>query len=259
MTSLICFFATLFPLLPLAAGSQPRRAPTSDTAARRTFAVRGLADWDRLKIRLQPTPSSPAVGEIPPKASGVIATGRSRRAHRALWREVEYQGVRGWVHGRFVTPRAGVAARVRAGRTAAVSGVDQGPVFAQDLVCVGAAPAWKLIVDRDGSAAGNASFGAGGLGDVHALPAQLQKEKGRPAVWSMTLADAQGIGALTLSLRRTERCQVLGTNDRYVYEAATYQPSGRVLTGCCNALPRAPVIVVEGASGPPASRKSRGK
>jgi hypothetical protein len=73
----------------------------------------------------------------------------------------------------------------------------------------------------------------------------------------MTLADAQGVGALTLSLRRTDRCQVLGTNDRYAYEAATYQPSGRVLTGCCNPLPRAPAIVVEGAARP--TRKSRGK
>src|SRR5262245_12902463 len=92
---------------PAVAG-QPRRAPT-ESARPRTFSVRGLADWDRLKIRLQPTASSPAVGEIPPKASGVIATGRSRREARAVWREVEYQGVRGWVHGKFVTRKASAA------------------------------------------------------------------------------------------------------------------------------------------------------
>jgi uncharacterized membrane protein len=185
------------------------------------FEVRGLADWDRLKMRLGPGANSPAVGEIPARAQGVIATGRQRHVGGAIWREVEFQGVRGWVLGRFIRREASAAAASRG---------DTSDVFAEDLVCVGHAPAWKLVVDRDGSTAGSTAFGRG-LTDVHALAAQPQRGAGRS--WSMTLEDAEGVGVATLSLRQAH-CTAGNAADVYGYEVTTHQPNGIVLTGCCN-------------------------
>jgi hypothetical protein len=206
----------------------------------RRLEVRGIADWDRLKMRLAPGQTSPAVGEIPARAQGVVGTGRQRHVGRAVWHEVEYQGVRGWVHGRFIRPEAGTAAPL----VAATAG-DGGAVFAEDLVCVGQAPAWKLVIDRDGSTAGSTAFGRA-LTDVHALAAQPQRsapqrpasqkpasQKPAPRTWTMTLEDAQGIGVATVTLRES-RCTAGNASDVYGYEVTTHQPDGTVLSGCCN-------------------------
>jgi hypothetical protein len=236
-------------LLELAAstpgGGATRASQTKEDAR---LAVHGLEAWDRLKIRLQPGPASPHVGDIPAGTVAVMATGRTKKVAGDLWREVEFQGVRGWVNGRFVS-RRGRAAEAGPAVTGSVrAGSKPEPVFAEDLVCAGTAPVWKLVVDRDGSAAGSAGFGPGGLGDVHALPAQSQKGPGR--AWSMTLEDAQGIGVVTLDLRRTDRCEVIGTNDRHSYEVAVRRPDGEVLAGCCNSKRRSPNIVVKVAPAP---------
>jgi uncharacterized membrane protein len=192
------------------------------------FEVRGLPDWDRLKMRLAPGPASPAVGEIPARAAGVMGTGRRRHVGRALWREVEYQGVRGWVHDKYIRREAstGVPASAAPAR-------DRPDVFVEDLVCVGQAPSWKLVIDRDGSAAGRTALGAV-LSDVHALAAQLQKTSPKAArTWSMTLEDAQGVGVATLTLRE-QRCTSGPAGEIYGYEVSTHNPDGSGLSGCCN-------------------------
>jgi hypothetical protein len=211
----------------------PQRAP-------HRLEVRGLADWDRLKMRLAPGPSSPAVGEIPPRASGVVGTGRQRHVGRAVWHQVEYQGVRGWVHGRYVRREAGSVPDGHRREPAA-------RVFPEDLVCVGSGPPWKLVVDRDGSTAASASFGRT-LADVHALPAEPQKPAAQKSgarawgrTWSMTLEDAQGVGVATLILREA-RCSAGNVREVYGYEVTTHLPNGSVLSGCCNRRPRGTVV-----------------
>lgn len=202
-------------------------ARASSHAGPQRLEVRGLADWDRLKMRLGPGPTSPAVGEIPPRASGVLGTGRQRQVGRAVWHEVEYQGVRGWVHGRYI--------RREPGASSGPSRANLGDVFSEDLVCVGNVPAWKLVVDRDGSTAASPAFGPA-LTDVHAraaLPQKAPTQKAAARTWSMTLQDAQGVGVATLTLRES-RCTAGNAAEAYAYEVTTHQPSGAVLTGCCN-------------------------
>jgi hypothetical protein len=225
------------------AGSTPPRCFASSTAGAQRrpvrLEVRGLPDWERLKMRQAPGNTSPAVGEIPPRAGGIIGTGRQRHVGRALWHEVEYQGVRGWVHGRYVRLETAAPGGAAIGPASAKRPFgDQHPVFTEDLVCVGNVPAWKLVVDRDGSTAASPAFGRA-LSDVHALGAEIHK--GTPRAWSITLADAQGVGVATLLLRET-RCSPTPSTDVYGFEVTTHQPDGTVLTGCCNLRARAPVV-----------------
>jgi uncharacterized membrane protein len=226
---LIVSLALAWPGSPRALASSDR-GPTRVAPKITRFEVRGLPDWDRLKMRLAPGLASPAVGEIPARAGGVLGTGRRRHVGRALWREVEYQGVRGWVHGKFIRREASNAAP-----PITTSPGDRADVFIEDLVCVGHAPAWKLVVDRDGSTAGRTALGAV-LTDVHALAAQLQKgpsAKTAARTWSMTLEDAQGVGVATLTLRE-QRCTAGNGSEIYGYEVSTHNPDGTVLAGCCN-------------------------
>jgi uncharacterized membrane protein len=212
------------------------RGPTRAAQKIARFEVRGLPDWDRLKMRLAPGPASPAVGEIPARAGGVMGTGRQRHVGRALWREVEYQGVRGWVHGKYIRREASTIPPATAAPPR-----DGAGVFIEDLVCVGHAPSWKLVVDRDGSTAGRTAAGAI-LTDVHALGAQLQKGSSAkaPRTWSMTLEDAQGVGVATLTLRE-QRCTAGNGSEIYGYEVSTHQPDGTVLAGCCNRREAPPI------------------
>ncbi len=206
-----------------------RSAGRNSARAAGLAAVRGLEPWDRLKIRLEPRTSSPRVGDIPAGTTGVLLTGKQRKVAGALWREVEHQGVRGWVNGRFLTPDAlepGHAMLVGQGGSA---------VFDEDLVCVANAPAWKLIVDKDGTAAGTPGLGLA-TSDLRATVAEPagKARRGEPAAWRMTLQDVEGVGVVTLTLKKTLRCHDGHSARPYAYAVITRQPNGTVMKGCCN-------------------------
>ncbi len=84
------------------------------------YAVRGVAADDVLNIRVEPDPQARKVGEIPPHGTCIRNLGcrggltfaefstlspaeQERRAREhPRWCKVEYQGVTGWVAGRYL-------------------------------------------------------------------------------------------------------------------------------------------------------------
>ncbi len=85
------------------------------------YTVQGVAQNDVLNIRAEPDPHAPKVGEIPPNGTCIRNLGcqgglsfeefttlspeeKERRAREnPRWCKVEYQGVTGWVAGRYLT------------------------------------------------------------------------------------------------------------------------------------------------------------
>lgn len=85
------------------------------------YAVQGVARGDVLNIRVEPDPHARKVGEIPPDGNCVRNLGckggltfqeftelspseqKRLQSERPRWCKVEYQGVTGWVAGRYLT------------------------------------------------------------------------------------------------------------------------------------------------------------
>jgi hypothetical protein len=80
----------------------PAPNAANTTAGGLRFAVRGVDPSDVLNMRAGPSPKHDVVGSIPPDGSGVIPVGGRRQIGPAVWREVSYRGVRGWVNDRFL-------------------------------------------------------------------------------------------------------------------------------------------------------------
>lgn len=83
-----------------AAAAAPNAANT--TAGGQRFAVRGVDPSDVLNVRSGPSPRHDIVGTIPPDAAGLVPLGGRRQIGPAVWREVSYRGIRGWVNDRFL-------------------------------------------------------------------------------------------------------------------------------------------------------------
>jgi hypothetical protein len=82
------------------------------------WAVTGVASWDSLNLRIAPDADSRRIARIPHNARGLKNLGcpshvtfeqwkrmtqaQKDRAARSRWCEVEYNGKRGWVAGRFL-------------------------------------------------------------------------------------------------------------------------------------------------------------
>ncbi len=84
------------------------------------YAVRGVARGDVLNVRSEPDPHAPKVGEIPPDGTCIRNLGcqgglsfqeytelspaeqERRQRENPRWCKVEYQGMTGWVAGRYL-------------------------------------------------------------------------------------------------------------------------------------------------------------
>jgi hypothetical protein len=66
------------------------------------YVVVGVAPDDVLQVRAAPSPRARSIGMIRPETEKVLATGPGRLVGRSLWVEVEHDGRRGWVNGRFL-------------------------------------------------------------------------------------------------------------------------------------------------------------
>jgi uncharacterized protein YgiM (DUF1202 family) len=87
------------------------------------WAVTGVASWDSLNLRVAPNADSKRVARIPHNARGLKNLGcpnhvtfaqwkrmtQAQRDRAALsrWCQVEYNGQRGWVAGRFLREDGG--------------------------------------------------------------------------------------------------------------------------------------------------------
>ena len=99
----------------------PARAQTADGP--QFWAVTGVASWDALNLRVAPNADSRRIARIPYNARGLKNFGcpspvtfeqwkRMTQAQKDLaaasrWCEVEYNGKRGWVAGRFLREDGG--------------------------------------------------------------------------------------------------------------------------------------------------------
>ena len=112
----ICLACTLALLaVPLA------RAQTADGP--QFWAVTGVASWDALNLRVAPNADSRRIARIPYNARGLknfgcpnhvtfeqwkrMTQAQKDRAAGSRWCEVEYNGKRGWVAGRFLKEDGG--------------------------------------------------------------------------------------------------------------------------------------------------------
>ena len=93
-------FATLLALAVAAQGPQPSTAQE----AARTYRVVHVQDDDVLNIRTAPAGDARIVGAIPPDGRGVELTGSCR-----TWCPVRYNGIAGWVNGRYLRVEPAVA------------------------------------------------------------------------------------------------------------------------------------------------------
>ena len=66
------------------------------------LAVVGVAHDDVLNVRAAPGTDADIVGELPPTATGLTATGRARSLPESVWYQVDVDGVTGWISGAFV-------------------------------------------------------------------------------------------------------------------------------------------------------------
>jgi SH3-like domain-containing protein len=89
-------------LLPLGAAPSAQQAPPAEGAA--TYRVVSVERGDVLNMRAGPSSGHAIVGSIPPSETGVRAVGPCRD-----WCQVEYKGVAGWVHHRYLAVEAAVA------------------------------------------------------------------------------------------------------------------------------------------------------
>lgn len=66
------------------------------------LVVQGPAKGDKLNLRATASATSAAVAQISPKATGLVATGRTSTNGADKWIEVRFQSKTGWVNSRFV-------------------------------------------------------------------------------------------------------------------------------------------------------------
>lgn len=84
------------------------------------YRVTGVAPYDELNIRAEPSPHARIVGEIPPDGTCIRNLGcrgglsfeeftelspaeqEKRKKENPRWCKIEYQGVTGWVAGRYL-------------------------------------------------------------------------------------------------------------------------------------------------------------
>lgn len=90
-------------LVACAASLAPLSAPRPSQAqdGTRTYRVVSVAADDVLNIRSGPSAGYPIVGLIPPRGRGVLIIGGCDE-----WCRVNYDGVTGWVNGRYLAPES---------------------------------------------------------------------------------------------------------------------------------------------------------
>ncbi|MEZ5425126.1 MAG: SH3 domain-containing protein [Pyrinomonadaceae bacterium] len=80
-----------------APGRTPEPTPDSPT-----YRVVGVKSNDVLYIRPAPNDLKTHLGQIPPDGTGIIITGPGKKAGSGIWYPIDYRGIRGWVHSRYI-------------------------------------------------------------------------------------------------------------------------------------------------------------
>lgn len=77
-------------------------ATISQATAAERYIVSGVASWDTLNIRSQPSAKSAIIGEIPSNGQNINSNGQERQNGRSTWIRVTHNGVSGWVSKRYL-------------------------------------------------------------------------------------------------------------------------------------------------------------
>jgi uncharacterized membrane protein len=202
----------LAPLRIVGAGSPP----AGNSPAGVIYRVTGVEPDDVLNIRARPEASAERVGAIPADGAGIRLLGPAARVGQSTWREIEYEGTRGWVNARFL---------------AAQPSEPNADGLAMDLRCLGTEPFWNIHIqesrmelDRMGD---KTSF------TVSAPVASVNHVN----IWSVTFANkATGAGGVVF-VERTGRCSDDMSDHQYEYTLRARLEDGTVLSGCCNRRP----------------------
>ena len=209
----------LIPILGLLAlGSilVARAESPPSSAAGETYAVTGVERADVLNIRARPEANAAVVGAIPANGVGIRLLGSTDPKARSTWREVEYQGMRGWVNARFLTVQT-------------VSSETQG--LAADLRCLGTEPFWGVRIQ-------GAQMELDQMGSKSRFSLSVPRVSANHTnVWSITVKGAAPGQRGVVFVERTDQCSDNMSDERYRYTFRIRLASDVVLSGCCNRIP----------------------
>lgn len=118
-----CRFLSVCLVLMLGVTPAPAQTKVDDTDGPDFWAVTGVASWDALNLRAAPDADSKRIARIPYNARRLknlgcpnfvtfeqwkrMTPGQKDGAARSRWCQVEYNGLKGWVAGRFLKEDGG--------------------------------------------------------------------------------------------------------------------------------------------------------
>lgn len=190
------------------------RAAELQTAAQETYRVIDVAADDVLNIRATPGSKGELVGSIPSDGHSISKIGEEGR-----WVQISYQGVVGWVHGRYLSAQ-NIQPENNITIAAAVN---------EELFCIGTEPHWNLKTQHS-----DVEFSF--LSDKTALQLQTTRSiaNSDQRGWQFAFKSSNTLNQpFTATVIQDETCSDDMSDDQYRY-AITLERDGQVLTGCCN-------------------------
>ncbi|TVR60231.1 MAG: hypothetical protein EA420_14630 [Candidatus Competibacteraceae bacterium] len=181
------------------------------------YQVIGVERDDTLNIRARPDPAAPIVGGIPADGTGIRWLGPAKQHGRSTWREIEYQGLRGWVNTRFLT-------------VARAASADEGGLDA-DLHCLGTEPFWRISIR-------GSRMELDQMGDKSQFTAAAPRVSANHTnVWAVTFENPTRGERGTAFLERTGRCSDDMSDHQYQYTFRVMIGDDVVWSGCCDRIP----------------------
>jgi len=77
---------------------------TSVQAADNVYVVKGITAGGVLNIRANAGAANSIVGRIPHDGQGIVATGKEKKVGSAVWVQISWNNVEGWVSKRYLAP-----------------------------------------------------------------------------------------------------------------------------------------------------------
>lgn len=182
-----------------------------------TYAVRDVAEDDRLNVRSQPGTRSQIIESLAHDARGIPVTGRWMAERSSVWWEVITTGVRGrtgWVNHRHLAIESGELQS------------------SYPLQCAGVEPFWSLRLED-----GYADYSDPETETVTLSASGWIISRNSPSVFAIHLDresdHTSGEGYVTVE--RTP-CSNGMSGFEYPFEATVIMPGQTVLDGCCSRL-----------------------
>ena len=222
MTTLKCLPKTILLPLMLILSPAPLQmasagpSPAGDSPSGEIYAVTGVERDDVLNIRSRPEARAALIGAIPSDGTGIRLLGPTARVGQSTWREIEYQGMRGWVNARFLAAQP--------------SGPDADGLE-MDLHCLGTEPFWNIHIQ-------GSRMELDRMGDKTSFAVSAPVASANHVnIWSMTFTNtATGADGVAF-VEHTGHCSDDMSDHLYEYTLRARFGDDAVLSGCCNRKP----------------------